>query len=112
MVLELHFESAQLSLNSLDLDERGVGKLAEKSKAFVDGLDGGVVFSDSGFKALVLPLPGESLFVKGLSVCFDVGLQLSKSIGDSISLGEENVVNEIVAVEDVSVGILNLLGES
>lgn len=48
--------------------------MTKESKAFIDGLDGGVVFSDSGFKVLVLPLSCEGLFVKRSSIGFDVGL--------------------------------------
>jgi len=42
----------------------------------------------------------EGFFFKTLSVIFDVGFQLSHLIFESISLGDEDIIDHIMGIED------------
>lgn len=85
--------------------------MTEETKAFIDGTNSLVMFRNSGLKGFVLVLPLEGLFVEHLPIRLDVGFELSQVVGDSVSLGEEDIVNEVVCVKDVSVSILDFLGK-
>lgn len=65
-----------------------------------------------GFEDLVFSVSNVGLVCQGSSVLVDVGSELSQSVGQSVSGWEEDIINHIVSVEDISVGILDFLGES
>lgn len=54
----------------------------------------------------------EGLCVQVLSVLFNVGLQLSQLVSESLSLGDQYVVNQVIPIEQISVGILDFLLQS
>lgn len=112
MALEVALDFQEVSLDSLDLDEGGVGELGEESEALVDGAEGTVVFGNSFLEDLMLLLANEGFVVEGLSVLVDVASQLSQRVGESIPGGEEHIVDQVVGVEDISVGILDFLSQS
>jgi hypothetical protein len=70
------------------------------------------VFGNFGLEDLVFLVSDVSLVIEGSSVLVDVSSQLSEGVGESISGGEENVVDHVVSVEDISVGIFDFLGQS
>lgn len=112
VVLEVAVDLLEVGLDSLDLDERRVAELGEESKALIDGGQSLVVLGDFRFEDSVFSFPDASFVSEGLSVLVNVGSQLSQGVGQSVSGGEEDVVNHVVAVEDVSVSVFQLLGES
>ena len=101
VVLEVAVDLLEVGLDSLDLDERGVAELGEESKALIDGGQSLVVLGDFRFEDSVFSFPDASFVSEGLSVLVNVGSQLSQGVGQSVSGGEEDVVNHVVAVEDV-----------
>jgi hypothetical protein len=111
VVLEVAVELLEVGLDSLDLGQGGVAQLGDKAEAFVDGSEGLIVLVDLGFEDLVLLVSDVGLVGEGFPVLVDVGSQLSQGVGQSVPGGEENVVDHVVSVEDVSVGILDLLGQ-
>lgn len=112
MALEVVLNFHEIGLDSLDLDERGVGELGEQAETLVDGTKGTVMLSYPILEDLVLLLANCGFVVEGLPVLVNVTSQLSQSVGQSISGGEENIVNQIVCVENISISILNLLSQS
>ena len=59
------------------------------------------MFSNFSFEDLVFSVSNVSLILKGFSVLFDVGFELSQCVGQSVSGWEENVINHIVSIEDI-----------
>lgn len=54
-----------------------------------------------GQEFLVLLLAVDGVLVEDLAVFLDVGLQLGKSSLEAVLLGDENVVDHVLAIEDV-----------
>jgi hypothetical protein len=79
--LEVFLDFAEVGLDSLDLNKGGIAELGEESKAFVDGGEGTVVFSDLIFEDLVFSLSDAGFVIEGLSVLIDVSSELSQGIG-------------------------------
>jgi hypothetical protein len=69
------------------------------------------VFSNLVEEDLVGLLSDLGFVIESSSVLVDVGSQLSQSVGQSVSGGEEHVVDQVVGVEDISVCIFDFLGE-
>lgn len=54
-----------------------------------------------GQEFLVLLLAVDGVLVEDLAVFLDVGLQLGKSSLEAVLLGDEDVVDHVLAIEDV-----------
>lgn len=70
------------------------------------------MFSGLRFEEFILLLSLECLVLEVLSVTGDVILQLGEGFCESVSLRDEDVVDQIVTVEEVSAGGVDLLLES
>jgi len=86
--------------------------LGKEAEALVNGFDGVVVLLDLGleFFMLVLSLLGFNFEV--VSVLGDVVLELGNVVVDAVSLGDEDVVNQVVSVEEISGSAVDFLLES
>lgn len=80
-------------------------------EALINGRDGFVVFGGFGQEFFVLVLSDLGLFVKISSVLSDVGSKLVQLVLVSGSGGDQDVVNEVVSVEEVSLSIFDVSGE-
>lgn len=112
VALELGLDVDEVGLDLLDLDEGWVLELGEEAKALINSLDGLVVLFDTLLEGFVFVLTLHGLGLEVLSVLGDVGIQLSDVVLDALSLGNEDVVDHVVAVEDVSLGSINFLLEA
>jgi len=101
VALELGLDVDEVGLDLLDLDEGWVLELGEEAKALINSLDGLVVLFDTLLEGFVFVLTLHGLGLEVLSVLGDVGIQLSDVVLDALSLGNEDVVDHVVAVEDV-----------
>jgi len=54
----------------------------------------------------------EGLEIEVLAVIVDVGVELSEVVGDAVNLGDEDVVDHVASVEDVSASSVDLLLKS
>jgi hypothetical protein len=104
-------DSVEVLLDTLHLDEGGVSDLGKENQGLVDGIDGLLVLSNLRLVLLSLLLTVKGLLIKRFSVHRNVLLQLVKQVNISLSGGDQNVVDQIISVEDVSVCILDFLFE-
>jgi hypothetical protein len=111
VILELVVEVLDVTLDLFDLDEGRVGDGGEELKALINGGNGLVVISNSGFEGSLIVGSGLGLGGEGVSVGTNVGLQHAEGVCDSISLGCEDIVIEVYSVEDFSLGVFNELLE-
>jgi hypothetical protein len=101
VVSHLGLDVGEVGLDLLDLDEGWVGELTEETKALIDGGNGFVVLFNGGLEGGVLVLSLGGLGGEVFAVLVDVGGELVEVGSDSVSLGDQDVVNEVVSVEEV-----------
>jgi len=111
VALELVVDGLDVGLDLLDLDKGWVGDGAKEFKAFIDGFNSITVFSSSSFKVSMVLSTLFGFLSKSLSVFIDVLLKLFKGLSNSGSLWDQDVVNKVVTVEEISFSIFNGLGE-
>lgn len=104
-------DTLEVLLDTLDLNEGGVSDLRKEAETLVDGIDGFSVLSDFSLEFCSLLLSVKGLLLKVSSVLLNVILKLVQLVDVSLSGGDEDIVDHIVSVEEVSVGILDLLSQ-
>jgi len=92
VTLELIMETLDVGLDLLDLNKGWVGDGAKEFKTFINSGNSISVFSSSGFECSMIIGSLFGLLVKSFSVIFNVGLELSKGLRDSGSLGDQDIV--------------------
>lgn len=110
--MELLLELVKVGLDLLDLDEGWVVQLREEGEGLINGIKGDLVLSGVRLEDLVFLLSLKGLVLKVLTVLSDVVFKLVDGLSKTISLGNEDVVNEVVTVEEVSAGLIDLLLET
>lgn len=99
MSLQRGLDAGQVLLDLLDLHEGRSSELAQKAQRLVDGGDGLVVLSHFSLESVVINFSLVGFLSQGLSVVGDVLLELLQLVLESVSLGNEHVVIEVVGVE-------------
>lgn len=111
VALKLVVDGLDMGLDLLDLNEGWVGDGAKEFKTFINSGNSISVFSSSGFEVSMILSTLFSFLSKSFSVFINVLLKLFKSLSNSCSLWNQDIVNKIVTVEDISFSVFNRLGE-
>lgn len=64
------------------------------------------------FEGLMFSSSDGGFFGEGFSVLVNIGFKLFEGVGQSASSGEQDVVDHIVVIENISVSIFEFLGKS
>lgn len=112
VAIESLLKHHEVGLDLLHLHEGWVGELGEEAKGLINSSDGVVGFVHLLFKGGVLVSSLEGLEIEVLAVIVDVGVELSEVVGDAIDLRNEDVIDHVTSVEDVSASSVDLLLKS
>lgn len=109
---DLGLDLLERVLELLDLHEAWVREGLEEGEGLINGGGGTVQFLNLGFVGFMLLLANQGVLGEGLTVLVSVLLQLTETVLELVSAGDEEVGNGVLSAVDVDLGVLDVLLEA